>query len=318
MSDNKNLSKAKKTQNDEFYTRLKDIEQEMQHYKNNNCFVGKHVYLNCDKPGRSAFWTYFYDNFGELGLSKLSATFKTLNDDNSYITQYDGSNVPQIIPLDCSGSYDSNECEQLLKDCDLVVTNPPFSIFLTFVKYLLEHEKDFILIGNSNSMFCKDIFPLLQRQELQIGFNKPKLFEVPQSYTADNIKVINDKKYASFGNICWYSTIIIDKKQPFFELTKTYDPALYPKYDNYDVIDVPSLKDIPYDYDGIMGVPVSIMEKYNPNQFEIIWQGSGNTRACCPPEILKTLGYTPLPNDRGGACVLNGKLKYTRIFVKLK
>lgn len=317
MGKNKNLAKAKKARNDEFYTRIEDIEIEMQHYVDNDCFQGKHIYLNCDKPGKSAFWNYFYNGFAKFGLSMLSATYKTLDGTNSVLFQYDG-NTLTTTPLQCDGSYDRDECELILQKCDIVITNPPFSLFLQYINYLIKHKKDFIVIGNANSMFCKDIFPLLQEQKIQIGFNKPKLFDVPQDYIANNIKVVDGHKYAVFGNICWYSSIIIDKNLPMMNLTKTYDSALYEKYDNYNAIEVPSLKDIPCDYYGIMGVPVSIMEKYNPNQFEIIWQASGNTRACCPPSILKELGYQAFSNDKGGACILNGKLKYTRVFIRRK
>lgn len=317
MGKNENLSKAKKAQNDEFYTRIEDIEAEMKHYVRHDCFKGKHIYLNCDKPGKSAFWEYFYNRFSELGLSMLSATYKTLDGTNSTLSQYNGDTLIET-PLECDGSYDSDECEAILRNCDIVITNPPFSLFLRYVSYLVEHQKDFIIIGNSNSMFCKNIFPLLKEEKLQIGFNKPKLFEIPQDYTANNIKIIDGRKYAVFGNICWYSSIIIDKNQPMMSLTKKYDSTSYAKYDNYDAIEVSNLKDIPCDYDGIMGVPVSIMEKYNSDQFEIIWQASGNTRACCPPSLLKELGYHELSNDRGGACVLNGKLKYTRVFIRRK
>lgn len=315
MGKNANLSKAKRTQNDEFYTRIEDVEAEMEHYKAAGCFLGKHVYLNCDKPGKSAFWTYFYDNFEELGLSALSATYKTLDGRNSSLFRYDGESLRESS-LTSDGAYDSTECEEVLDSCDIVVTNPPFSLFLDYVSYLVEHEKDFIIIGNSNSMFCKDIFPMLQGKTLQIGFNKPKLFEVPVDYDAGNVKIVDGKRYASFGNICWYSTVLLGKELPMMELSREYSPEDYPEYDNYGAIEVQCLKDIPKDYGGIMGVPVSIMEKYNPEQFEIVWQASGNTRACCPPSVLKELGYREHPEDRGGACVLNGKRKYTRVFVK--
>ena len=317
MSKNGNLSKAKRAQNDEFYTRLEDVEAELVHYAKSDCFAGKHVYLNCDKPGKSAFWTYFYDNFQTLRLSLLSATYKTLDGRHATLYQYDGTDLTEKVLAE-DGSYDSGECEAVLNSCDMVVTNPPFSLFLKYVSYLVEHDKDFIIIGNANSMFCRDMFPMLVSGSLHIGFTKPKIFEIPQTYTAGNVRAINGRKYATFGNICWYSTIDLGEEKPELPLTKQYSEALYEKYDNYDAIEVPSLKDIPYDYAGIMGVPVSIMEKWNPNQFEIVWQASGNTRSCCPPHLLEELGYTPLPDDRGGACVLNGKLKYTRVFIRNK
>lgn len=317
-SKNRNLAQAKRNKNDEFYTRIEDIENELNSYAETGAFARKSIYLYCDKAGKSAFWDYFYDNFTRFGLSLLTASYKTSDGRPTTKYVFDGNAVTETI-LDSDGDFRSEACRKIAEETDLIVTNPPFSLFLEFIEFLYANNADFIVIGNANSVFCRNVFPKIQANELRLGMTKPKLFEIPNDYEAKNVKIIDGRKYAAFGNIAWYTTLDIPNENPFLSLTVSYENGIqYPKYDNYDAIEVAKLKDIPYDYDGIMGVPVSIIEHLNRDQFDLIWQASGNTRACCPPEILSELGYVPHPEDRGGAAVLNGKRKYTRVFIRHK
>lgn len=307
-----NLSNAKRVKNDEFYTRYDDISLELCHY--NQHFVNKHIYLNCDNPSYSQFYAYFMEHFYEFNLRKLTATYYD-NKNTAYMTAFDGI-TKTTIPLNGNGSFDSEECIALLHECDIVVTNPPFSLFRRFFSTLTGNSTDFIIIGNSNSLLCKEIFPYIQSNKVHVGRNKPKLFTVPDDYYAENIKNIDGIRYAIFGNICWYSTLLPDYTNEPLSLSKHYDEIRYQRYSNYNAIEVNKVQNIPCDYTGIMGVPISFIDKYCPEQFNIVWQASGNTRACCPPDILKAIGYVPDSNDRGGAAMVNGQRKYSRLLIQ--
>lgn len=311
MAGNKNLARAAKAKNDEFYTRLTDIEKELRHYKEH--FKGKTVFCNCDDPFESDFFKYFVLNFNQLGLKKLIATcyatspisnkklslFDVIGGDEAnknkpykavvskiYDTSGDGGidmldvaelfkmGENKLTELSGDGDFRSEECLKLLKESDIVVTNPPFSLFRSYVSTLVKHDKKFIIIGNQNAITYKEIFPLLKDNVIWLGTNNPapKLFYVPTMIDSrKNIrKDENGNLVASFGNICWFTNLDIQKRHEDLILVKKYAPENYPKYDNYNAINVDKVADIPSDYKGVMGVPITFMDKYNPDQFEIL------------------------------------------------
>lgn len=302
MSDNKNLHKANKEKNDEFYTMLSDIEAELQHYEHH--FKDKVVYCNCDNPEWSNFWKYFKDNFERLGLKRLIATYYD-NDNQVYRTDLinDTKNEPNRFPLKGNGDFRSQECIDILKEADIVVTNPPFSLFREYVGQLIEYGKKFLIIGSQNAIVYKNFFPYIKDNKIWMGYNNVKQF-------------IDEKKLIKkFGNICWYTNLEIEKRNKPIDLVKKYNSIDYPKYDNYDAININKIKDIPCDYYDVMGVPISLLEKYAPEQFEIVGIAAGNTKV---NGFYYSVPYLPNPKDRGGCGVINGKRIYTRILIKRK
>lgn len=215
----------------------------------------------------------------------------------------------KIKELEGNGSYDSPECLELLKEADVVVTNPPFSLFREYIKTVLDFGKDFLVIGSKLAIIYRDFFPLVKENKVKLGYTHPNNFITPSGTT----KNIN-------GLCRWFTTLPVNRTERPLILTKSYSPDKYPKYDNYDAIEVSRTSDIPYDYNGVMGVPISFLDKCNPNQFEIIWQASGNSYANAPKEILESLKFNPEIKYGGGlgSCVLNGKARYTRLFIKKK
>lgn len=309
MQDNSNLHRANKAKNDEFYTQLVDIENELKHYKEH--FNGKVVFCNCDDPYESNFFKYFALNFNHLGLKKLIATsfdnspiaYTQLNlfgEDTKVVANknrsaykieivevqdynQDGAtdlaDVEYLLKnkkntlslLKGDGDFRSTECIELLKQSDIVVTNPPFSLFREYVEQLKKFGKKFLIIGNQNAITYKEIFKLLKDNKIWLGVNSGgKEFMVPMNFERKNTYIKNGQKFAKFGNICWFTNLDIQKRHEDLFLYKRYDPREYPTYDNYDAINVNKVSDIPYDYDGYMGVPITFLDKYNPNQFEII------------------------------------------------
>ena len=254
MSKNNNLNSAKKAKNDEFYTQLEDIEKEMVNYV--PFFEGKVMYCNCDDYRWSNFTKCFKDNFEYLKLKKLICTNYD-NGEGAWKYEYDGENET-IIKLECNGSFDSEECIAFLKEADVVVTNPPFSLFRDYVKQLMDYNKKFLIIGNSNAITYKEIFPYLKDNQLWLGMNWVKEFIQPNG------------EIKKFGNICWFTNVENKKRNQPLDLYRKYNPTDYPKYDNYDAINVDKVTDIPEDYDGVMGVPITFLDKYCPNQFEIV------------------------------------------------
>lgn len=246
------LHKAKKAKNDEFYTRREDIENELQHYT----FYGV-VYCNCDDYRISEFVNYFKDNFKRLGIKKLIAT----NFDNgkgAFKYEYDGTE--KITPLKQNGDFRSPECIEILQEADIVVTNPPFSLFIPYVEQLIKYNKKFLIIGNKNAITYKEIFPLIKDNKLWLGYTSPGDFIQPDGATPKSMK----------GLTRWFTNLETKKRTEDLLLFRTYNEKDYPKYDNYDAINVDKVKDIPMDYYGIMGVPITFLDSYNPNQFEII------------------------------------------------
>lgn len=253
MSDNSNLHNAKTKRNDEYFTFYYDIAKECEHYRHH--FKGKVIYCNCDDFKRSQFVKYFKDNFEQLGLAKLIAT--CLREDGTG-TLYVFDGVREASSQIKDGDFYSEQCREMLCRSDIVVTNPPFSKFRNFIAMLMNYNKKFLIIGSSNAITYKEVFPLIRDEKLWLGYNHVKEFMMPDGST---------KK---FGNIQWFTNMDIDKKHEFLTLTKEYNEKDYPKYDNYDAINVDKIKDIPKDYDGVMGVPITFIDKFNPEQFEIV------------------------------------------------
>lgn len=266
MVKNANLHKAKNAKNDEFYTQLTDVAKELMHYKKH--FKDKIVFCNCDDPTWSAFWKYFHLNFAELGLKKLISTHYD-REEATYKMEYTGGDDNDIeaglkTPLEGNGDFRNQECLDLLDECDIVVTNPPFSLFRDYVAVLMEHEKKFLIIGNKNAITYKEFFPLLKDDEVWIGCNSPAEFSTPDGMT----KKLN-------GLTRWFTNLDVAKRHEKLILWKNYTPEEYPTYDNYDAINVDKVSEIPCDYDGVMGVPITFLDSFNPEQFEILGYTGG-------------------------------------------
>ena len=318
---NANLTNAKRAKNDEFYTQLTDIEKEMRHYK--DFFKGKVVYCNCDDARESNFFKYFSLNFEHLGLKKLISTgFKA--DGKGVVLIYEGDkngnrkvDDSEIIvnELQGNGDFRSEECIEFLKECDVVVTNPPFSLFREYVAQLMEYGKKFLIIGNQNAITYKEIFPYIKNNELWLGLSmngSNRWFQAPDDYevkeNAAGYKVIDGKKYYFVNGVTWFTNIPHNKRNEELDLYRKYDADAYPKYDNYDAIEVSKVSEIPMDYEGVMGVPITFLYKYCPSQFEIL-----DARNHTSVDKLKSKS-TLLVKDKDSA--INGKPTYARILIK--
>ena len=313
---NANLSNAKRAKNDEFYTQLSDIENELKHYKNH--FAGKVVYCNCDDARESNFFRFFQKKFNDYGLKKLITTSYNENGHGSVLVyegdtngngKLDDSEV-KVSELKGNGDFRSEECIELLKESDIVVTNPPFSLFREYIATLVQYNKKFLVIGNQNAITYKEIFPLIKENKLWTGNNMVKTFRVPQ-VTNKNCEVLpNGEIIAKFGSICWFTNLDIKKRHEEIILYKSYNEEEFPKYDNYDAIEVSKVCEIPKDYDGVMGVPITFLYRYNPSQFEIV-----DPRGFTDIERLK-LKNSMLIKDKDSA--INGKPTYARIAIRKK
>ena len=316
MTKNNNLHTAKATKNDEFYTQLEDIENELKYYK--DYFKGKVVYCNCDgflNKEKSNFFMYFSLNYEFLGLKGLICTKYNPNGKGKkyeYYGDLNGNNYPDeeevfTSELEGDGDFRSEECIELLKKCDIVCTNPPFSLFRQYVAQLFEYNKDFLIIGNVNAISYKEVFPLIKENKMWLGvssFNKGMYFGVPDDYTyADTYKFDrerNGKKVMRVSSICWFTNLDHKKRHEELVLYKKYNEEEYPKYDNYDAIEVSKVTDIPMDYEGIMGVPITFLDKYCPEQFEIVGQ----------------MMTTKVTEFNFGYPYIDGKKKFARVLIK--
>ena len=277
MAKNNNLHNAKKAKNDEFYTRLEDIEKEMCHYREH--FRGKVIYCNCDDPKESNFFKFFSLQFEFLGLKKLISTgYKENGHGVAYIYEGDKNenNLPddseiRTYELQGNGDFRSEECIEFLKEADVVVTNPPFSLFREVVAQLVEYNKKFLLLGNNNAITYKEIFPLIMSNKMWLGYsnNKTMEFVLSDSYEKWD-RIENGKKIGKVPAISWFTNLEHDHRNRPLDLTQRYDPRYYPKYDNYDAIECSKVMDIPRDYDGVIGVPITFLDKYCPTQFRIV------------------------------------------------
>ncbi len=304
---NKNLNAAKVAKKDEFYTQLSDIERELQHYWQH--FRDKVVLCNCDDPYESNFFKYFALRFNHLGLKKLICTCYNGSPmtGNELMLHFDGDepkkiaykveitevkdengdgavdlsdvrylleNDKNVLSLLKTGDFRSEECIALLKEADIVVTNPPFSLFREYIGQLMEYGKKFVIVGHQNAITYKEVFPLLRKNEVWLGYKSGDMaFKVPKSSEPKATRYWEDEtgqKWRSLGNICWFTNLDHNKRHEELDLVCRYSPDEYPKYDNYDAIEISKTADIPYDYDGVMGVPITFMDKYNPEQFEVL------------------------------------------------
>lgn len=284
MAKNDNLHKAKDAKNDEFYTRIEDVAEELRHYKKH--FAGKVVLCNCDDPTWSAFWRYFHLNFAELGLKKLISTHYDRTEP-TYKMEYEGGDDNNVevgvkTPLEGNGDFRNKECLDLLDESDIVVTNPPFSLFREYVAVLMKHQKKFLILGNMNALTYKEIFPLVRDNQLWYGasiHSGDRKFYVPNDYPlkASGCGVDNNgQRFIRVKGVRWYTNLDYKARHEKLVLWKNYTPEEYPKYDNYDAINVNKYSEIPCDYDGVMGVPITFIDYYCPEQFEIVAFRKGN------------------------------------------
>ena len=364
-NNNKALSAANKAKKDEFYTQLSDIENELRHYKEH--FKGKTVFCNCDDPYESNFFKYFAINFNHLGLKKLICTcyagspviytqltlfgdeivVGTQTDRKPYkieiteVKDLNGDGAVDLTDIDLllrsvngkpkllkgNGDFRSAECIQLLKQADIVVTNPPFSLFREYVAQLVEYNKKFLIIGNVNAITYKEIFPLIKDNKLWLGasiHSGDREFRVPDSYPLNAAGFRIDEKgikYIRVKGVRWFTNLDYPQRHEDLILYKSYSPEEYPTYDNYDAIEVSKTADIPCDYDGVMGVPITFMDKYNPVQFEVL--GLSSYIGCdkldffhrVPDDIQNQLvggnAWMPILHNKSGY-----QYSYRRIFIR--
>lgn len=350
---NSNLRKANKAKKDEFYTQLSDIEKELKYYKNQ--FKGKIIYCNADDPYESNFFKYFASNFNALGLKKLIATsyagspviggqlslfdmegtksakrkepikieinkVEDLNDDGAvnmadieWLLKND-ANVSSVLKGD--GDFRSEESIELLKQADIVVTNPPFSLFREYVAQLEKYKKKFLIIGNQNAITYKEIFKLIKENKLWLGVSmngSNRWFEIPDYYEKYH-KIENGKKYAFVAGVVWFTNMDHNKRHEELLLYKKFKESKdeYVKFDNYDAINVDKTTNIPIDYVGVIGVPITFLHKYNPEQFKII---DGLNRYT----ILDVAGLNENAVKKHlHMTEINGKSKYFRVLIKNK
>lgn len=340
---NHTLRRAKRNKNDEFYTTLSSIVNEVKHYKNQ--FKDKIVYCPCDKvfnKGRSNFFEYFSTMFHELGLKKLICTQYNPNNNGKAIIfegrgihwEYNGE-YPDNQHLDESqietrilngdGSFDSDECKKIMSECDVVITNPPFSILRAFIAQIMSYNKQFLIIGPQNAITYKEIFPLIKSNKIWLGYTMVKEFEVPiDSVETDNQYYDESTKkiYQKFGNVCWFTNISHNKRNEYIPVIQKYDSDKYPYYDNYNAIEVSKVENIPSNFNGVMGVPITFLDKYNPNQFEIV--GCFNGYKECDYESGLLCGERTEYVDKNGKAkiwtgpTINKKTKYFRVLIKHK
>lgn len=348
---NKNeiLNNAAKHKKDEFYTQLSDIERELKHYKNH--FKGKVVYCNCDDPRISNFFHYFSYNFEKLGLKKLIATcyknqnmdlFSQNDSEQAISLEYDGdknqNSIPDpkeigIKPLKGDGDFRSNECIELLKQSDIVVTNPPFSLFREYIAQLIEYDKKFIIIGHQNAITYKDIFKLIKDNKVWLGygFNRNCAHFINPNYVDYASDADHREGMIRVSGVQWFTNLDISKRHEDLILYKKYNPEEYPKYENYDAIEVSKTADIPMDYTEAMGVPITFMNKYNPEQFEILGMGENENLYDLKTKVYSSTQCKQAYFDKfgkkgtydlnaSGVIVRNGLLEkvYQRIFIKNK
>ena len=367
------MTNAQNSKNDEFYTQYHDIEKEINAYLdfNPDAFKGKTILMPCDDPEWSNFTKFFAQNFERFGLKKLISTSyatgsknykttyqptlfetnnpifdkkKTITNGKIFTLDHDksGDGIIDVNDLEWQylkgdGNFNSKEIIKLRNEADVIITNPPFSLFRDFLAWVVEADKQFLLIGNINAITYKELFPLVQADKLWLGatnFNKGMYFKVPSDFIYSNTykfeREQNGEKVNRVPGVCWFTNIDHGRRHQPMPLMTMEDnlkfskhkelkgKKAYDKYENYNAIEIPFADAIPSDYEGIMGVPITFLDKYSPEQFEIIWQASGNTRASAPKEILEKLGYIPHQKDKGGGAIVNGQMKFGRILIKHK
>jgi hypothetical protein len=322
------LHQAKKSKNDEFYTQLKDIENELKHYKKH--FRGKVVYCNCDDPRVSNFFHYFSYNFELLGVKRLIATcYKNQNMDLfsnnesesaiylEYFGDKNGNRVPDpeeigIRKMKGDGDFRSAESIEFLKQADIIVSNPPFSLFKEYVSQLMEYDKKFLIIGHQNAITYKEIFKFIRENRLWLGFgfNRNCAHFINKHYKDYASDADHRDGMIRVSGVQWFTNLDISKRHEELILFKKYSPDEYPNYENYDAIEVSNTKDIPIDYEGYMGVPITFLNKYNPDQFELIGTSDRGGDGQIDHLFIK--------HSRRDAAVINGEGVYKRLFIKHK
>ncbi len=349
-----NLQKAKEQRRDEFYTQLADIENELRHYREQ--FRGKVVFCNCDDPFESNFFKYFANNFNFIGLKKLITTIYSgspIAGDQLPLLEIEGlkpegkqpfvveiTEVPDAnndgaidlgdvesllrsdknsaTPLKGNGDFRSDECIELLQQADIVCTNPPFSLFRQYVAQLVEYDKKFLIIGSKNAATYKEIFDLIKKNKIWLGYGFAggnAYFRTPYANDGYAEGVYNPETgLVKFRNVGWFTNLDYEERHEELVLYRHYTPERYPRYVNYDAIEVPKVVDIPQDYEGEMGVPITFLDKYNPNQFEIV--GSSQTHSRPMSEIAERGSYAQ-GGPRFYLDVPDGKYKYRRLFDRL-
>ncbi len=331
------MDNAKSNKADEFYTQLNDIELELKHYKDQ--LKNKVIFCNCDDPYESNFFKYFAMNFNHLGLKKLIATCyddspiaytqfniwgesKTIPNKNRHpykieineVQDYNQDGATDLADVEYllknkknsmtllkgNGDFRSEECIELLKQSDIVVTNPPFSLFREYIEQLTTFNKDYIIMGNTNALTYKEIFKLFKEDKIRTGytnFNVGMYFVVPDDCEKFH-KIVDGKKMVRVSTSCWFTSLQVSKHKEFITLYKTYNEKEYPKYDNYNAINVNKYTDIPYDYDGCMGVPITFLDKYNPDQFEIVALGIVGSIQFSSERKMEILDKNGLPTGK--------------------
>lgn len=350
---NATLNRAFIVKKDEFYTQYEDVAKEM--VKHRDQLKGKTILCNCDDPFESAFFRYFALNFNKLGLTGLTSTCfaessiagkeypleGTTGAYKAVVTEVPDENLERpdgsldleslfampgnsLVHLNSDGDFRSIECEALLKEADIVATNPPFSLFREYISMLERHEKKFIILGNMNAATCKEIFPLFRDNKVWYGESirsGDRKFYVPDNYPLNAAGCGVDEKGRRFirvKGVRWFTNLDTKKRHEFIPLSRKFSHDEYPSYENYDVINVGRTQNIPVDYEGIMGVPITFLDKYSPEQFEIIMLANGNARSNVSAETLAKVGYRQHSEDKGGVGIINGQRVYARILIRKK
>lgn len=347
---NRGLNAAGKNKRDEFYTLLADIEAELPHYSSS--FKGKTVLCNCDNPFDSNFFKFLVAHFEDYGIKKLIATCYSGCAEGPFVgdcgankaykatvtraqglpsaSRLSNSDLERLFEqkgnslelLEGDGDFRSAECMGVLRESDIVVTNPPFSLFREFLMTLIEQGKSFLIIGNMNAATCKDIFPLFRDNRVHFGVSVrsgDRKFYVPDSYPLDasGCGVDDDgRRFIRVKGVRWFTDLKPDVEQGELPLSRVYNSHEYPMLENYNAINVSRVAHIPSNYSGIMGVPITFLDKYNPDQFEILMLANGNVRANVSADMLEMVGYRRMTGDKGGVGILNGKRLYARILIR--
>ena len=352
-SGNATLNHAFIVKKDEFYTQYEDVAREMT--KHREKLKGKIILCNCDDPFESAFFRFFTLHFDKFGLAGLISTcyagspvagreYPLENMASAYkavVTEVpDGDLVRPDGSLDLEslfampgnslahlagdGDFRSDECKALLKEADIVATNPPFSLFREYIGLLERYKKDFVILGNMNAVTYKEVFPLFRDNKVWYGESirsGDRKFFVPESYPLNAANCgVDDKgrRFVRVKGVRWFTNLDTSKRHEPIVLTRRYIAIEYPHYENYDAIEVGRTQNIPLDYDGIMGVPITFLDKFCPDQFEIVMLANGNARTNVSSKTLTEVGYRPHPEDRGGVGIVNGRRVYARILIRRK
>lgn len=350
---NATLNRAFIVKKDEFYTQYEDVAKEMVRHREQ--LKGKTVLCNCDDPFESSFFRFFVLNFDKLGLAGLTSTcyvnsqiagreyplegmtgaYKAVVTEipDETLMRPDGSldleslfsmSGNSLMHLVGDGDFRSDECEALLQKADIVATNPPFSLFREYISLLERHEKDFIILGNMNAVTYKEVFPLFRDNKVWYGESirsGDRKFYVPDSYPLNAASCGIDERGQRFirvKGVRWFTNLETSRRHEPIALTCNYTPDEYPQYENYDAINVSRTQNIPFDYDGIMGVPITFLDKYSPDQFEIVMLANGNARTNVSSNTLTEVGYRKHPEDRGGVGIINGQRVYVRVLIRRK